>query len=131
MTVSPKSGLIAVLSALLVLAGCNEAFSPPPNAPSGVSGGGLTVVPRSAKIEAGQVVVLRATLDDIDGNRITVGLIRWSSNNEAVAAVTAAGEVRGRTAGHAVISASAEGKTQTSFIQVTGKPPKPAPPGEN
>ena len=131
MTATTRSGMFAVLSTLAVLAACNEAFSPPPNAPTGVSGGGLTVVPRSAKIEAGQVVVLRATLDDVDGHRIEVGLIRWSSNNDAVAAVTAQGEVRGRTAGHAVIAASAEGKTQTSFIQVTGKPPKPAPAGEN
>jgi hypothetical protein len=131
MTVSPKSGMIAVLSALAVLAGCNEAFSPVPNTPPGVSGGGLTVVPRSATIQAGQVVVLRASLDDVNGDRITNEMVSWRSNNEAVAAVTSTGEVLGRTAGHAVIAASAEGKTQTSFIQVTGKPPKPAPKAEN
>jgi uncharacterized protein YjdB len=131
MTVTAKSGMIAVLSALVVLAGCNEAFSPLPNAPSGASGGGLTVVPRSATIHAGQVVALRATLDDINGDRITDAEISWRSDNEAVATVTATGEVLGRAGGRAVIAASAEGKTQTSFIKVTGKPPKPTPAGEN
>jgi hypothetical protein len=127
MGITRKSGIIAVLSALAVLAGCNDAFSPVRNTPSGRSGGGLTVVPRSATIQAGQVVVLIATLDDDNGDRITDGSINWSSSNEAVAAVTAAGEVRGRTAGSALIAASAEGRIQTSSIKVTGKPPKPAP----
>jgi uncharacterized protein YjdB len=131
MTVTTKSAIIALLSTLAVLAGCNEAFSPPPNAPSGISGGGLTVVPRSATIHAGQVVALRATLDDINGDRITDAEISWRSDNEAVATVTATGEVLGRAGGRAVIAASAEGKTQTSFIKVTGKPPKPAPKGDN
>jgi uncharacterized protein YjdB len=122
--------MTALLAALALLAACNEAFSPAPSVPASQARG-LTVVPRSATIQAGQGVLLKATLIDDNGDRISGGTVSWSSNNEAVATVSPDGEVRGRSAGHAVIAASAEGKVESSFIKVTGKPSKPAPEGEN
>jgi uncharacterized protein YjdB len=130
MRVTTMSRMLATLSALALVAACNEAFSPPPSVPSSPPGAGLTVVPRSATIEAGHGVTLKATLRDDNGDIIS-GRIRWSSNNEAVAAVTTTGEVLGRSAGHAVIAASADGRTENSFIKVTGKQSKPALPRDN
>src|SRR3954466_12655316 len=115
MGVTAKSQTIAALTALAPLAGCHHALSPAPYAPPTGQGGGLTVIPRSATIQAGQGVVLKATLRDENGDIIS-GRIKWSSNNEAVAAVTTTGEVLGRSAGHAIIAASADGRIESSFI---------------
>ena len=124
MAVTTMSRILAVLSAFALLTACNDTFSPAPNNPTS-PGGGLTIVPSSATSQAGQGVLLTATLDDDNGDRISGAEIRWSSNNEAVATVSSTGEVQGRSAGHAVIAASAQGKSQNSFIKVTGKPSKP------
>ena len=121
---------MAVLCAFALFTACSDTFSPPPNIPSSPHGGGLTVVPRAATIQAGQGVLLKATLSDVNGDAISGQEIRWRSNNEAVATVSGTGEVVGRSAGHAVIAASAQGRTESSFIKVTGKPSKPRPQGQ-
>jgi len=53
MSVTTVSRIIAALSAISLLGACNDSFSPLPNDPSFQ---GLTVVPRSATLQAGQVV---------------------------------------------------------------------------
>ena len=128
MIATPMSRIIALLSAITLLSACNDAFSPPQTTPAP---GGFTVVPRSATLQAGQVVALKANLIDDNGDQVRGVPISWRSSNESVATVAATGEVLGRGEGHAVISASAQGKSQTSFIKVTGRPSKPAPKGEN
>ena len=131
MGVTTLSRMLAVLSAFALLTACNDTFSPPPNNPSSAHGRGLTVVPRAATIQAGQGVLLKATLSDDNGDAIIGQEVSWSSNNEDVATVSGTGEVVGRSAGHAVIAASAQGRTESAFIKVTGRPSKPAPEGEN
>lgn len=113
--------VVVALSALVLAGACNDAFSTPPNVPST---DGLAVIPRSATIQAGQVVALQARLIDENGDQIT-GLVSWTSSNQAVATVAASGEVLGRGAGHATIAASLQGKSQTATILVLAKPSKP------
>lgn len=120
---------LVTAAALVAASACSEPFSPPPNNPSLPSG--LTVVPSTATIMAGQVVALKATMRDQFGDPLLV-TVRWRSSNETVATVAATGEVLGRSAGTAAIIADAGGKTQTSAIHVLARPPKPnVDPGRN
>ena len=122
MRVIRMSRILATVSALTLVGACNEAFSPPPNVPTFE---GLTVVPRSATLQAGQVVALKASLIDEHGDRLDGFTVSWRSNNDAVATVANSGEVVGRSAGFAVITASAAGKSQISTIRVLARGQKP------
>ena len=127
MSVTTISRIIAALSAIALLGACNDSFSPPPSAPSLE---GLTVVPRSATLQAGQVVALKASLIDEHGDRLDGFIVSWRSSNDAVATVASSGEVLGRGVGHAVITASVAGKSQISTIQVLARGQKPGSKGE-
>jgi uncharacterized protein YjdB len=113
---------LVTAAALVTASACSEPFSPPPNQPSSPSG--LTVVPSSATIIAGQVVALKASMRDQFGDPLLV-TVRWRSSNESVATVAATGEVLGRSTGNATIVADADGKTQMSAIHVLPRPGKP------
>lgn len=119
------SRVVAALAALSFTGACNDTSGP--GGQLGEPGrGGMTVVPRFATINAGQLVALTAQLRDGDGNRIETVTIGWASSNEAVATVTSRGEVMGRAEGRAIITASAEGDAETSTIRVVGRRgPKP------
>ena len=112
--------IVAVLTAVSVTAACNDSFSVPPNDPST---GTLTVVPRSATIHAGEVAVFKASLKDEFGDQIATNM-RWTSSDDAIATVSASGEVFGRAEGRAVITADALGKSQTSVVQVLARKQK-------
>ena len=116
------SRLVTVF-ALAAAVGCSEPFDTPPNEPS--PGTGLTVVPQNATIMAGQVVALKASMRDQFGDQLVGVTVKWKSSNEAVATVAANGEVMGRSAGVATVTADAQGKTQTSGIKVLPRPSKP------
>ena len=105
-------------------AGCTAPFDTPPNEPS-QPGVGLTVIPQHATIISGQVVALTATMRDQFGDPVAGVAVKWKSSNEAVATVAANGEVFGRSAGVATVTADARGMTQTSGIHVLARPPKP------
>lgn len=122
MRATTMSRVAAALAAFTLIGGCND-YTAPPSEPSTL--GGLTVVPRTATIGSGQVVQLKATMRDEFGDALTA-VISWRSSNDAVASVSNRGDVVGRTAGHAVITASALGKTQISTIRVLSRAPKPA-----
>ncbi|MEA2713376.1 MAG: hypothetical protein QOK27_1337, partial [Gemmatimonadales bacterium] len=122
MNATTMSRIIATLSAITLLAACNDSFSPSPSSPSLQ---GLTVAPRSATLQAGQVVALKASLIDEHGDRLDGFTVSWRSNNDAVATVANSGEVVGRSAGFAVITASAAGKSQISTIRVLARGQKP------
>jgi uncharacterized protein YjdB len=122
MSVTTLSRIIAALSAVTLLGACNDSFSPPPNVPS-VSG--LTVVPRSATLQSGQVVALKVSLADEHGDRLDGFTVSWRSSNDAVATVASSGEVLGRSVGRAIITASVAGKSQISTIRVLARGQKP------
>ena len=117
------SRLVTAL-AIAAAAGCSEPFDTPPNEPSQPVSG-LTVIPRNATIMAGQVVALKATLRDQFGDQLVGITVKWKSSNEAVASVAANGEVMGRSAGVATVTADAQGRTETSGIQVLPRQSKP------
>ena len=115
---------LALLATLALLTGCDDTSGPPRPGDPGGEPGQLSLVPRSATIEAGRVVTLHATLIDEFGDPIRAA-VQWRSSDDAVATVAATGEVYGRTAGHAIITATAVGKSQTSTIQVMERKSKP------
>jgi hypothetical protein len=116
MNATARSHAIALWAALVMVAACNDTSGPrPPN--QGGEPGALSLAPRTATIEAGRVVTLHATLVDEFGDRLAAA-IQWRSSDDAVATVAATGEVYGRSAGYAIITASTAGKSQTSTIRV-------------
>jgi uncharacterized protein YjdB len=120
------SRVAAALAAFTLVGGCND-YTAPPNEPSTPEG--LTVVPRSATIGSGQVVQLKATMRDEFGDALAGVTISWRTSNDAVATVSDRGDVVGRASGHAVITASALGKSQISTIHVLPRAQKPDPKG--
>jgi uncharacterized protein YjdB len=126
MRVTTMSRMLATLSALTLAAACNDTTGPSTNVPVT---GSISVVPRAATIRSGQVVALTASLIDEHGARLSGVTIRWTSSNDAIATVAATGEVLGRGAGHAVITATAAGKSQISTIKVLAREGKPDPKG--
>jgi uncharacterized protein YjdB len=126
MRVTTMSRILATLSALTLAAACNDTTGPSINVPVP---GGISIVPRNATIRSGQVVALKASLIDEHGARLTGVTVRWTSSNDAIATVASTGEVLGRGAGHAVITATAAGKSQISTIKVLAREGKPDPKG--
>ena len=127
MRVTTLSRILATLSALVLAGACQESFSTGPNNPSL---DGLTVEPRSATIEAGRTVTFKATLRDENGDAVSGAPVAWRSSDDAVATVASSGEVFGRSAGRAVITAAVQGKSQFSTVLVMARKPKddPKPP---
>ena len=116
------SRLIAVMGSVAAMVACEDTLSPRP--PLGSPAAGITVVPRSATIRAGQVATLQARLIDEFGQDLE-GDFSWKSSNDAVATVSTTGQVYGRSEGTVVVTASALGKAQTSTIRVLQRESKP------
>jgi uncharacterized protein YjdB len=128
MRVVTLSRVVAAFAVLTLAAACDDTSGPGGQIQPG--GGGLSIVPRSATIKAGQTMALQASLIDENGDRLSGVPFQWTSTNDAVATVAATGEVLGRSEGHVVITASALGKSQVSTIQVLPRQSKPEPAGK-
>jgi uncharacterized protein YjdB len=127
MRVMTMSQIVVTLSALTLAGACNDSYSPSPVAPPS---GGIALVPRNATLQAGQVVALKASLIDEHGDRIDGLAFVWRSSDDAVATVASSGEVYGRGVGFALITATAEGRSQIATIRVLPKESKPDSKGE-
>jgi uncharacterized protein YjdB len=114
------SRLITALGAVGAIAACEDSLSPSP--PAGTTAG-ITVVPSTATIYAGQVVTLQARIKDEFGD-VQDGSVSWKSSNDAIATVGSDGEVFGRTEGTVAVTASALGKTQSSTVHVLARQSK-------
>ncbi len=114
------SRLITALGAVGAIAACEDSLSPspPPGPPAGI-----TVVPSTATIHAGQVVTLQARIKDEFGDLLD-GSVSWKSSDDAIATVGSNGDVVGRMEGSTTITASALGKAQTSVIHVLARESK-------
>jgi hypothetical protein len=78
----------------------------------------VNLSPLVASLRVGQAMGLIAGAKDANG--VTVNItIAWTSSDPAVATVSSAGVVTGVAAGHALITASAGGKSATAAITVT------------
>ena len=121
------SRLVALVGSVGAIIACNDSVSPTPP-PGGGSGSGIhsgiSVVPTTATIRAGQVLTLQASLIDEFGDPLEGGF-SWRSSNDAVATVASTGEVYGRSVGVVTVTASALGKFQSSTVHVVARGPKP------
>jgi len=81
----------------------------------------VTVTPSSAGVFVGGTQQLTVTLKDAAGNVLNRA-VTWSSNKTQFATVSSTGLVTGVGAGNAVITATSEGKNDTSNITVTVPP---------
>jgi uncharacterized protein YjdB len=89
---------------------------------SNVAVGSVTVQPQAPSVVIGANVQLSATVRDVNGAIVTDRVVTWSSNNTSVAIVSTSGVVTGVAAGSAIITATSEGKSGTSTVNVTPIP---------
>jgi uncharacterized protein YjdB len=123
------SRTVAALAALALTGACSDGSdgitSPAPD--FSTAPGTLSLVPRTATIEPGEVMFLQARLAE-QVVRISEGTaFFWKTSNPAVATISVTGEVRGMGEGHAVISVSAGGKSALSTIHVVRRVTKEKP----
>lgn len=102
-------GLVAVAA---VLTGCTEPVQP--EEPVDL----VTVVPETATVLVGGQVQLAAVSRDTSLLHITDQLVTWSSDNPAVATVSATGLVTGLAGGEARVRAVVEGHAGTGVVVV-------------
>jgi len=82
----------------------------------------VSVTPPSANLIVGATQQLAVETRDAGGQLLTGRVVTWSSNNFAVASVSASGLVTAVSVGGATISATSEGQTGTSSITVAPVP---------
>jgi glucose/arabinose dehydrogenase len=85
----------------------------------------IALAPDTATLLVGDTRRLAAVLRDARGAELAGRAVRWSSDDEAVAAVAADGTVTARTAGSATITAESEGRKAIANVTVI-QPPVPA-----
>lgn len=108
-----------VAFATIGLAACGGSDGTGPNGGGGPPVESVQLAGSTASIEVGETLQLTATAFDLDGNVLSGRTVTWTSTNQAVAAVNAAGLVVGQTTGSATINATAEGKSGSYGITVT------------
>ena len=85
----------------------------------------VSVSLNSASLTVGQSTQATAIARDISGAVLTSRIITWSSDNAAIATVSASGTVTSVSAGSAAITATSEGLRGSAPIIVTTPPPAP------
>jgi uncharacterized protein YjdB len=108
------SRLITALGAAGAIAACEDSTSP--STPAGTTAG-ITVIPSTATIHAGQLVTLQARIKDEFGDPLD-GAVSWKSSDDAIATVGSNGAVEGRMKGTVTVTASALGKAQSAVVHV-------------
>jgi hypothetical protein len=95
------------VGAVLGLAACGDDVSvtPPPD-PVPATIASVSVVPSSVTIAIGEKVILQSQVTTTAGTGTPATTVTWSSNNAAIATVSAAGEVAGIAAGTTTIVAT-------------------------
>jgi hypothetical protein len=87
----------------------------------------LTLTPSSASIEQGEILQLRVTVTDVDGNLLFPTYTNWWSSNPEVARLVRSGSVEAGKQGTALIVASYERVADTAKITVRAPDPCPDP----
>jgi uncharacterized protein YjdB len=80
----------------------------------------ITVAPGSANIAVGATTSFVATAFDASGNTLGGRPVTWSTLSSGIATVSGTGVVTGVAAGTTTVFATAEGKTGTATVIVTG-----------
>jgi trimeric autotransporter adhesin len=84
--------------------------------------GAVIISPAQVSVEVAQTRQLTAQVTDDQGNVLTGRPISYSTDNAAVATVSATGVVTGVTIGTTKITATSEGKTGSADVSVTAVP---------
>lgn len=105
------------LAVALTLA-CSDAVDPGPA--SGVSS--ISVSPSVASVAVGASFTLRAEARSADGTMLAGEVVRWATEDPAIAKVTAGGLVTGVSVGTVRIAASVQGKDALADVTVTPTP---------
>jgi uncharacterized protein YjdB len=116
---SSFSALAAVIATLsLAYIGCSEATT------STIvdSVASVLVSPGSATVQVNQTTQLTAVARGESGAVLSGHTVTWSSSSASVATVNASGVVQGVSAGHATITASAEGQSGSADVTVESTP---------
>lgn len=82
----------------------------------------LELTPPTASVQAGATLTLSSRARTADGALIATPVLRWSTNNTAVATVSAAGVVTAAAPGTALIAVSSMGRSAVATITVTPRP---------
>jgi uncharacterized protein YjdB len=115
LTFMKKTAMFIALAASLLAAACEDATPPRAVASVGLSPAAQTLI-------VGQEVALTASPRDAGGAPIDGRAVSWSSSNQSVARVSAAGLVTAVNAGTASIQATIDGKSGTTQITVVPIP---------
>jgi uncharacterized membrane protein len=108
-----RLGLVLALGALpAALAGCDDP------AGSGPAVAAVDVTAPDTRVAVGQTLQLGIAVRDAGGAELTGSRVAWSSSNEGVATVSAAGLVTGRAPGSATITATSGGKQDQVEVAV-------------
>ena len=120
---APRLPLVAAL-ALAACGGGTDGGSvtpPPTPPPAPIPVASVDVAPAPATVALGATVALTATLRSADGGLLTGRTVRWTTAAPTIATVdSASGTVRGLARGQATVTASSEGRTGTTVVNVTG-----------
>jgi uncharacterized protein YjdB len=79
----------------------------------------VTISPAAPSLRVGAHITLSATLEDSGGNVLTGRVVTWTSSDPSIATVKSDGTVTGIAKGHAVITATSEGKSGTVTVVVS------------
>jgi uncharacterized protein YjdB len=82
----------------------------------------VDVQPTTASVLVGGTTALTATVKDVNGTVVTDSAVVWTSNNVAVATVSATGVVTGQALGVVTISATSGGKFGSATVNVAPVP---------
>jgi len=121
---------LGFLSAVLLLSisGCTgDSLDPQSGLGPQIGTSSITVAPSSATIAQGGTVQLTARIVDEFGDPLQHGSVTWSTSNSDVATVSVGGTVYGHGAGRAAITASTDGKIQSSAVRVLEGEPQSKP----
>jgi trimeric autotransporter adhesin len=89
---------------------------------SNVAVGSVAVQPQGPSIVQGTNVQLSAIVRDVNGNIVTDRVVTWSSSSTTQAVVSSTGIVTGVSPGTVIITATSEGKSGTTAVNVTQVP---------
>ena len=118
---SRPTRLLSIAAAALVV-GCSGGSEPTgpkgQNPPPGDAVASVTMVSAPSELEVNEGKAASASAKSASGAVLAGRTITWSSSNEAIAVVTAAGIVNGVAPGSVTITATSEGKTATAQVKV-------------
>jgi uncharacterized protein YjdB len=114
----------AALLTMMMLAACGEGTTETGGGPTPEPVASVAVNPGALTVEVGAELEIAAEPLSAAGRVLAGRAVSWSSTDEAVATVSAAGRVTARSAGVALIRATVEGKTGEARLQVDAPTPR-------